>query len=95
MYRAAEVIGEMSSLGMRPGVVIYSMLMNAYGAAGDVAAADKVLQDMRGGGMHPNNYTYATLMTLYAQLGDVSKVLVSAVLSSSSIQLIASSSCCG
>lgn len=68
---------ELSSLGLRPGVVIYTTLLNAYGVAGDVAAAHQVLHDMRAARVPPNNFTYSSLMALYSQAGNVPKILVS------------------
>lgn len=68
---------EIISLGLRPGVVAYTTLLNAYGVAGDVAAAHKVLRDMKAAGVPPNNFTYSSLMAFYSQAGDVSKILVS------------------
>lgn len=75
--RAAEVMRELSSLGLRPGVVIYTTLLNAYGVAGDVAAAHQVLRDMRAARVPPNNFTYSSLMAFYSQAGNVPKILVS------------------
>lgn len=74
--RAAEVMRELSSLGLRPGVVIYTTLLNAYGVAGDVAAAHQVLHDMRAAGVPPNNFTYSSLMALYSLAGNLPKILV-------------------
>ena len=68
---------EIISLGLRPGVVAYTTLLNAYGVSGDVAAAHKVLHDMKAAGVPPNNFTYSSLMAFYSQAGNVSKILVS------------------
>ena len=75
--RAAEVMREIFSLNLRPGVVVYTTLLNAYGVAGDLAAAHKVLHDMKAAGVQPNNFTYSSLMALHSQAGQVSRILVS------------------
>ena len=75
--RAAEVMREIINLGMRPGVVIYTTLLNAYGMSGDAAAANKVLHDMKAAGVPPNNFTYSCLMGFHSQAGNIPKVLVS------------------
>ena len=75
--RAAEVMREIISLDLRPGVVVYTTLLNAYGVSGDVAAAHKVLHDMRAAGVQPNNFTYSSLMAFHSQAGNVSRILVS------------------
>ena len=68
---------EMASLGINPGVVCYTTLLNAYGTAGDVAAAQQVLTDMIAVGVKPNSITYTSLMGYYSQLGDVAKIQAS------------------
>ncbi|KAL0052674.1 hypothetical protein WJX82_005877 [Trebouxia sp. C0006] len=72
--RAAEVMREMGSLGIAPGVVCYTTLLNAYGTAGDMPAAQQVLTDMIAAGVKPNSITYTSLMGYYSQLGDVTKI---------------------
>lgn len=68
---------EIISLNLRPGVVVYTTLLNAYGVSGDLAAAHKVLLDMKAAGVQPNNFTYSSLMTFHSQAGQVSSILVS------------------
>lgn len=68
---------EMASLGISPGVVCFTTLLNAYGTAGDVAAAQQVLTDMIAAGVKPNSITYTSLMGYYSQLGDVAKIQAS------------------
>ena len=80
--RAAEVMREMASLGITPGVVCYTTLLNAYGTAGDMAAAQQVLTDMIAAGVKPNSITYTSLMGYYSQLGDVTKIQASHAVSS-------------
>ena len=75
--RAAEVIREMAGSGVAPGVVCYTTLLNAYGAAGDMAAAHQVVTDMRAAGVKPNHVTYTSLMGYYSQHGDVARVQAS------------------
>lgn len=79
-HRAAEAIHEMKALGMRPDVVVYSILLNAYLVSEDAVAAHQVLQDMKAAGVKPNNYTYGSLMAFHSQFGSVSKVQVSHLL---------------
>ena len=74
--RAAETLREMSDSGIKPGVVTYTTLLNAYGAAEDVIMAHQVLRDMPAAGVQPNNVTYTSLMGHYSRLGDVAKVKV-------------------
>ncbi len=72
----------MASIGIAPGVVCYTTLLNAYGAAGDMAAAQQVLTDMIAAGIKPNSITYTSLMGYYSQLGDVAKIQASHAVSS-------------
>ena len=73
---------EMGSLGITPGVVCYTTLLNAYGTAGDMPAAQQVLTDMIAAGVKPNSITYTSLMGYYSQLGDVAKIQASHAVSS-------------
>ena len=66
----------MAGSGVQPGVVAYTTLLNAYGAAADMSAAHQVLQDMQAAGIQPNSVTYTSLMGYHSQLGDVTKVQV-------------------
>lgn len=68
---------EIISLNLRPGVVVYTTLLNAYGMSGDMAAAHKVLHDMKAAGVQPNNLTYSSLMAFHSQAGNVPRILVS------------------
>ena len=68
---------EIISLNLRPGVIAYTTLLNAYGVSGDVAAAHQVLHDMKAAGVQPNNITYSSLMAFHSQAGNVSRNLVS------------------
>lgn len=67
----------MADSGVAPGVVSYTSLLNAYGQAGDLAAAHQLLREMQAGGVHPNHFTYTSLMGYYSQRGDVAKVQAS------------------
>lgn len=68
---------EMEATGMAPGVVCHTILLNAYGKQGDLAAADEVLKDMLARGIQPNKYTFSSLMGWHSQQGNLAKVQVS------------------
>ena len=77
--RAREAMKEMAGTGMAPGVVCYTILLNAYGKQGDLAAAESVLRDMQANGIRPNKYTYSSLMGWHSQEGNLSKVQASSI----------------
>lgn len=67
---------DMAATGLAPGVVCYTILLNALGKQGDLAAADEVLKDMLAGDVQPNKYTYSSLMGWHSQQGNLAKVQV-------------------
>lgn len=68
---------EMAATGLAPGVVCYTVLLNAYGKQGDLAAASEVLKDMKANGVQPNKFTYSSLMGWHSQEGNLAKVQAS------------------
>jgi pentatricopeptide repeat protein len=66
---AAELLERMRRAGCPPNVVIYTSLLSAYGAAGDVGSAEGVLRNMQAVGCPPNSRTYTELMSHLLALG--------------------------
>lgn len=67
---ARRAVEDMRAAGLRPDVVIFTALMAAYAAAGDVGRARGVLGEMRAEGVAPNVRTYTVLMQLMGDKGE-------------------------
>ena len=67
---------EMAATGLAPGVVCYTILINALGKQGELAAADEVLKEMQADNVEPNKFTYSSLMGWHSQEGNLAKVKV-------------------
>ena len=65
---------------LSPGVILYSTVVSAYAAVGDMANARRVVAEMSDRRVRPNDRTFAHLAWGYGQLGDVAGVTQTAQL---------------
>ena len=72
--------GELRRRKLSPGVILYSTVVSAYAAVGDMANARRVVAEMSNRRVRPNDRTFAHLAWGYGQLGDVAGVTQTAQL---------------
>ena len=72
--------GELRRRKLSPGVILYSTVVSAYAAVGDMANARRVVAEMSDRRVRPNDRTFAHLAWGYGQLGDVAGVTQTAQL---------------
>ena len=65
---------------MKPGVILYSTVVSAYAAVGDMANARRVVAEMSDRKVRPNERTFSHLAWGYGQLGDVAGITQTAQL---------------
>ena len=65
---------------LSPGVILYSTVVSAYAAVGDMANARRVVAEMSDRRVRPNDRTFAHLAWGHGQLGDVAGVTQTAQL---------------
>ena len=65
---------------LRPGVVLYSTVVSAYCAVGDMSEARRVVTEMAAARVKPNERTFGHLVWGYGQLGDAAGITQTAQL---------------
>ena len=67
----SQLLQEMRSCGLQPGLYSYNTLLNRHAQRANAAAAHSLTRQMREVGVKPDRTTYNTLLKLSVQLHDV------------------------
>ena len=67
----SQLLQEMHSCGLQPGLFSYNTLLNRHADRANAAAAHSLTRQMREVGVKPDRTTYNTLLKLSVQLRDV------------------------